>query len=229
MADDEILDNLAWHALSGPLSHFGSVSSDGRVRRFHPEVSIFSAVEGFDPSLWDALGDAVGAEGVAVLFRDQIPPPPPGWTVLGRFPALQLVAGSLPPVPSGVELVELGPREGAEMAALAALAEPGPFGPRTHELGVFLGVRRDGELIAMAGQRFRAGEWVEISAVSTHPDARREGLGAAVTLAVAHRIVSDGARPMLHVRAENAGALALYQQLGFDVRREIDAAALRPS
>ena len=62
------------------------------------------------------------------------------------------------------------------MLALVELTHPGPFRRRTVELGNFVGIRRDGRLLAMAGERMWIGDFREVSAVCTHPDAQGRGL-----------------------------------------------------
>jgi predicted GNAT family acetyltransferase len=42
-------------------------------------------------------------------------------------------------------------------------------------LGTYLGIRDGSRLIAMAGERIRAPGYVELSGISTHPQARRRG------------------------------------------------------
>jgi len=108
------------------------------------------------------------------------------------------------------------------MLALAELTEPGPFMSRTVELGRYVGVRREGRLLAMAGERFRSPGFVEISAVCTHPDVRGEGLGGELTLNVAQSIRRGGDEAYLHVLETNEKAVRLYQKLGFVVRRKVD-------
>ena len=49
-----------------------------------------------------------------------------------------------------------------------------------------------------------------------------------VTLAAAHGIRERGDRPMLHVRDGNDGAHRLYRRIGFEVRRTVTVAVLRP-
>jgi predicted GNAT family acetyltransferase len=124
-------------------------------------------------------------------------------------------------------LVELGPDDSDEMVALVALTEPGPFSAETWRTGRYFGLRRHGALIAMAGERLRVEGWGEVSAVCVHPDARGEGLGAALTLAAAGAIAERGDRPMLHVAEANDPAHNLYRQLGFEVRRTVAAGAYR--
>ncbi len=108
-----------------------------------------------------------------------------------------------------------------EMLILAARTEPGPFWPRTRELGTYLGVRVDGALVAMAGERLRPPGWTEISAVCTAPEARGQGHAARLVGALAARVLARGERPFLHVAEKNTGAIALYERLGFKTRRQV--------
>jgi ribosomal protein S18 acetylase RimI-like enzyme len=213
------LDNPIWYALRGAHAHLAETAAGGRVVRYPREVSIFAAVDTLDDEAWKAQAEFVGPEGVTVLFRDHIGPLPAGWSEEFRGGLLQMVAGDLSPAPA-IETVALGADDADEMLALTQLTEPGPFLARTHELGHYRGVKRDGRLMAMAGERFRVAGWTEISAVCTHPDAQRQGLGAAMTLTLAEAIRSRGDTPFLHVLDTNETAIRLYEALGFRVRRK---------
>ena len=176
----------------------------------------------------DTLADLVGSRGVAVFLRADVGLPPAGWTELLREDATQYVAGRLPqPPPTDGEVVELGPGDVPEMVGLAEQTQPGPFGPQSHLTGRHAGVRRDGRLVAMAGERMRVDGWGEISTVCVHPSVRGQGLGAVVTLAAARWIEARGDRPMLHVRAGNDGAHRLYRRIGFEVRRLVTVGVFR--
>jgi predicted GNAT family acetyltransferase len=109
----------------------------------------------------------------------------------------------------------------SDMLALIELTRPGPFLPRTVELGTYLGIRRGGDLVAMAGERLRPDGWTEISAVCTSPDRRGEGLGTRLVHAVVHGIRERGDRAFLHAVADNDNAIRLYEALGFRLRRTI--------
>ena len=108
------------------------------------------------------------------------------------------------------------------MAALVAATEPGPWSTRTHELGEFVGVRVDGRLVAMAGQRMRLADAIEISAVCTDPDVPRAGLRACRrSRPITARTARAGRLPFLHVRDDNAAAIRVYERLGFRTARTL--------
>ena len=113
------------------------------------------------------------------------------------------------------------------MVELATLTKPGPFGTRTHELGCYVGIRDGEKLVAMAGERLKVPGFTEVSAVCTHPDHLGKGYAARLMTEVIRRIRERGERPFLHVRSDNARAIALYERLGFGKRWEGHFAVLR--
>ena len=222
---DHVLDNAVWHALRTRQARFAESHPSGRVIRFDREVSIFGAVDEIDPESWRAQAELAGSEGYTMLFRDDVPGSPAGWEEVFRGPTFQMVAGDLRPVPD-VSPVLLGAEDAAEMQALVEITEPGPFFSRTHEMGTYVGVRRKGRIVAMAGERLKVPGWTEISAVCTHPDAQRQGLGAALTLWMARSIRGAGDEAFLHVLETNENALRLYHALGFEIRRLVQAVVM---
>ncbi|MFD4668184.1 GNAT family N-acetyltransferase [Lentzea sp. NPDC058450] len=204
------LDNAAHSALTGPHAHFAE--SKGNALRYPPDMSPFTALP-LTPSSTDWL-DLAALSPRAVLNGHA---PPPDWHVVTRLPLFQFVGPDLVTSPEP-EAVVLGAADVPEMLELADLTKPGPFLPRTIEMGTYLGVRRNGRLVAMAGERLHVPGHTEISAVCTHPDARGQGLGTRLLLAVAHGIRARGETPFLHVLASNTGAIRLYERLGFQQR-----------
>jgi ribosomal protein S18 acetylase RimI-like enzyme len=227
------LDNPVWWSLSGRQRALGSVTALAAL--FDPEVSPFGALaEGDDPARWEDLGQLAGPGNVVGLTGDN-GPPPPSWTVLRTMPGIQMVGDRMEPrsagshredIPTDV-LVPLGTDDVPDMLDLVARAKPGPFLSRTVEFGGYVGIRRDGRLIAMAGERMRPPGHTEVSAVATDPDHRRQGLAQLVVGKVAVGIIERGETPFLHTDASNSGAIRLYQSIGFSVRRRVTFTIVR--
>lgn len=85
---------------------------------------------------------------------------------------------------------------------LASLTKPGPFTLEAPSLGDFWGIRIDGRLAAMAGERMRQPGCPELSGVCTHPDFR--GLARLLSVFVAGRIAARGEVAYLHAYDSNA-------------------------
>ncbi|WP_225095339.1 GNAT family N-acetyltransferase [Streptomyces sp. CoH27] len=151
---------------------------------------------------------------------------PGGWETEDSGEGVQMVDTALYAEPAP-EAVRLGPADVPEILALIALTRPGPFLPRTVELGTYLGIRDRGRLIALAGERLRPPGWTEISAVCTHPDHRGRGLATRLVRAVAAGIRERGDTPFLHAAASNTHAIRLYESIGFTLRRRTRFALVR--
>ena len=216
------LDNAVWYALTTHHARFAEVV--GTARRYRPDVSVFGAVEHFDDDAWRDLAALVGPGRPAVLFRPSLPEPPPGWTRLGGGVGHQMVLRELAAV-DVPDARSLGPDDAPEMMALVELTRPGPFAARTVDLGGYVGVFDDGQLVAMAGERLRVPGCCEISAVCTRPDHRGRGLAAGLTALVARAVLARGEQPFLHHASDNDPARRVYESLGFEFRREVEFAA----
>lgn len=224
-ADAAVLDNPAWHALTGPQARFAT--GDDLVLRYPSDVAVFVAVRTWDdPRVWDSIADVVGSGGTLGISHAE-PDLPAGWERLWQGAGVQLVeTDRLAPRPDE-EVVELGADDAPEMLALVERNQPGPFLPRTHELGRYIGIRREGRLIAMAGERLHPHGWTEISAVATDEEHRRQGLASRLVLDVAYHIQQRGDRAFMHAAAENTGAIAAYEKLGFALRRSTTFASVQ--
>lgn len=213
------LDRPVWSALTDRQSHLAR--QHGAAVRFDPDYGLFAAVPQASP---EALADlaALVATGDVALVEPEPPPAAPGLAVRSQALCWQMVAEAPNPVGEPAFPIEvLTPADAPQMLVLATATAPGPFFARTPELGRFVGVKVDGRLVAMAGERMRVAGYTEVSGVCTDPAFRGRGYAAGLMLEVAARIRERGEAPFLHSYAHNTGAIALYQALGFDFRREL--------
>jgi ribosomal protein S18 acetylase RimI-like enzyme len=222
------LDNPVWHALRGPHARF-SVGR-GLALHYQREVAGFSA---FDASSAQAYADLAldlpaGAE--ARLVRREVDPVPAGWIEVNRVGLLQMmvVRDDIDAI-DGPAVITLGAAQADAAAALVDLTKPGPFGPRTLEMGRYIGVFEDGELLAMAGERMHLSGYIEMSAICTHPQARGRRLAEYLMRRLMHAAFARGERPFLHVLPDNDAAIALYRRLGFELRAEMQYLWRRPA
>ena len=143
-----------------------------------------------------------------------------------RYCGVQMIPTGSISTDHEIQFEDLDGFDAPEMLRLAQLTKPGPFALKTYQLGGFIGLRLDGELVAMAGQRMGFPGWAEISGVCVHPDFRNRGFARQMVRAMAGRIYQSGAKPFLHTYADNAKAIALYRLLGFEVRTELNIAQM---
>lgn len=220
MAATHPLDFPAWSALTGRQAHLAVTV--GQARRFDGAYGVFAALENRSPAGLRDLADLVAVHGDVAFLEAEPPPPAPGLELLSQNLGVQMVADrpvSAPPPP--FEIRPLADADGPEMLALATLTQPGPFFARTHQLGDFVGVKVEGRLVAMAGERMKPDGFTEVSGVCTHPDHRGRGYAAALMRHVCEAIRARGETPFLHAYASNSGAIALYETLGFTLRRHV--------
>jgi ribosomal protein S18 acetylase RimI-like enzyme len=210
-----VLENPVWAALTGPQACFAEVA--GNAACFLSDVSPFCAMADLaDPAGWRDLATLTGH---ALLTGPAISPRA-GWQLGLSVPGLQMTGTGMTGV-ADPEAVVLTGTDVPEMLDLVERAQPGPFRKRTIELGRYLGIRHEGRLVAMAGERLRLPGWTEVSAVCTDPEFRGQGLGARLTLAVAAGILERGELPFLHAAATNDNAIRLYERLGFEPDHEV--------
>jgi len=223
--DSSPLDRPVWASLS---THHAALSEGTPLaRRFLRDVNLFASSRDDTPAALGELAGLVrGEDRVLVLQVPQVVVPP-GLRALMEAQGVQMVASrGVRSAAQSRDILTLGDSDAPEMLALAQLTEPGPFLARTHLMGRFIGIRIDGRLVAMAGERMRFPGFTEVSGVCTHPEFRGRGFARRLSAAVAAAIVARGDRPFLHAWKANRAAVALYEGLGFEWRADVNVAAL---
>ncbi len=220
-----VLDNPAWHALSTRQARFAE--GDDRAKRFPVGVTRIAATVDQSLESFDSLAKLIQPNDEIGLFTGLPYSLPASLTISRTARSLQMVWTRKETLPQAHAVETLTRSDADEMLALAELTQPGPFGRRTGELGLYLGIRDGGRLVAMAGERLRAMGYTEISAVCTHPASRGHGYASSLVSVLVNLIVERGETPFLHVRAVNTGAIRVYEKLGFKTRRQFDITVLR--
>jgi predicted GNAT family acetyltransferase len=219
------LDHPVWHALTSTQS---ALAEGGALaRRFPPDIAPFAAMAEPSREGFAALGALMAPSDYVVLFTPETVSPPADFKILLAKTGEQMTGMPAEVSGAGAEIVTLGAADVPDMLELTKLTNPGPFAARTHELGTFLGIRVDGQLAAMAGERMKPANHTEITAVCVHPAHRGRGFARVLLGAVARGIAARGEIPFLHVFSDNDSAIALYRRQGMEIRRRLCVTVLR--
>lgn len=208
-----LLDNIFWNALNGPHRHLSSGTDS--ARRYAPG---FSPIVAFpDPYLPDFAALAPFCEPGERFYCDAWSGPAPrGWRIEAESTMYRMIwDGVTPAADEAPDAVPLGPAHAEQALELALLTRPGPFGPRTIELGEYFGHVDGGQLVAMSGERMAATGLREISGVCTRPGHQGRGHARRLMLKLIRRQLLRGETPFLHVMRANEAAHGLYLRMGF--------------
>jgi predicted GNAT family acetyltransferase len=221
--DDARLDNPVHAALSGPHARFAQVC--GRARRYPADVASFLALPS-EPTRadWrDAAELVPPGTGAAIVHAGA--DVPETWKTLQEFEVVQMIGEHVTGIDEP-QALSLKAADVPEMLELVRRTDPGPFLDRTIELGDYLGIRRDGQLVAMGGERLHLDGWTEISAVCTAPTYRGHGMASRLVETLIAGIQQRSERALLHVVPTNTNAIRLYEKLGFRERRRLTISVL---
>ena len=224
MERTRLLDQIFWHTLTGPHAQYASGA--GGARRY---ARGFSPILGFaDPRQPDFAALAPYCEAGEHFYCDGwTGTAPDGWRIEAESSMFRMVWNvSLPSADAAPEAIPLGPQHAAQALELATLCRPGPFGPRTIELGEYFGYFDGARLVAMAGERMHVAGLREISGVCTHPDYQGRGLARQLMQKLVHRQMARCETPFLHVFSDNESAIALYRRQGMEIRRRLHVTVL---
>ncbi len=214
MQQHRLLDDIFWQTLTGPHAQYASGAGGARryARGFSPILAFadrhrpdFAALAPYCAA--DEHFYCDGWTGAA----------PDGWRIEAESTMFRMLWNAAPPTADAAPAaVALRPEHAQQAVELAALCRPGPFGPRTIELGDYFGYFDGARLIAMAGERMHVAGLREISGVCTHPDYQGRGLARQLMARLVQRQAARGETAFLHVMRANEAAHQLYQRMGFE-------------
>jgi len=224
--DPHPLDAVIWRALTGVQASLAE--GDERARRYPAAVAPFAATVDTEPASFRSLLTLVGGDDRIALFTTEAVEPPSAFSVARRDAVDQMILkeGGACAARPGAPILALGVADVPEMLALTSVTQPGPFGPRTIELGHYIGIRQRGVLVAMAGERMRLDGFTEISAVCVEPAYRGHRFAVDLVRSLVSSVAARSEIPFLHVFSSNHAAIALYRKLGFTLRRRMHLAVL---
>ncbi|HVS98029.1 MAG TPA: GNAT family N-acetyltransferase [Puia sp.] len=220
------LDNPAWSALTTEQANI-AVGND-EAKRYAPDILPFAGLARPEAAAAASL-DPLFTPGETFYLIGDIPPLPAGWRLENELPCAQLLAPeNLHCMQQATEpIVPLGPADRDEMFQLINSTQPGYYHRETRQTGAYFGIRRQGRLVSMAGERMRMTGFSELSAICTDPGFTGHGYAQQLIAWLCRKQVAGGITPFLHVSLVNQRALRLYVHLGFRHRREITFRRIR--
>ncbi|MDX8432313.1 GNAT family N-acetyltransferase [Mesorhizobium abyssinicae] len=222
---NHVLDRPIWSALSS--RHQAFAQGDSLARRYRPSIVPFAATAADDTASLDALGRLIPPLESSIVVQADAIVLPAALSAISTASLVQMIAEQPVQAVSDERIRRLTQHDAAEMLALAALTRPGPFTLEALSLGDFWGVKIDGRLAAMAGERMKQPGYTELSGVCSHPDFRGGGLARLLSLFVANQIMTRGEIPYLHAYASNVAAIGLYESIGFRLRSMMNMAVVQ--
>jgi ribosomal protein S18 acetylase RimI-like enzyme len=219
-----ILDRPVWNALN--TRHAALAQGGDLAKRYQPSIHPFAASRGETPESLRALAEIASPGETLIFLQADEFVLPPGFTATATALGVQMIAERHMPLIEDDRIEKLGEADAADMLELATLTKPGPFTLKAQALGDFWGIRENGRLIAMAGERLKQEGYTELSGVATHPDFQGKGLGRLMTLYAAGKIFAKGEQPFLHTYASNSVAIGLYESIGFRLRTPMNVAVI---
>jgi ribosomal protein S18 acetylase RimI-like enzyme len=219
-----ILDNPIYHSLISNHKQFAIGNSDAVFYR--RAMASFAGFKDFSDDNFNWLYQNHPDDGVFILFSISEVEIPKPWSLIAKIEMCQLVYDSaeMLHIDYKHEIRNLDDKHIDEMKALVDLTKPGPFEIRTIDFGNYIGVfDHDHNLTSMNGQRFNPYPYREVSAVCTHPASLGRGYAYDLLVKQVNIILKQKEIPFLHVRADNVGAIKLYEKIGFKIRTRMKA------
>ena len=215
--DDKKLDNPVWFSVSE--THQSFVVEYGSVKFYHPDYCPFGGFEKVN-----AIAKSIDeySEMVDSFFIVGEKPELSNLLKLNKeLVCLQMIVYNPIDIAINDPIVKLTDEHIDALYELVNLVQPGYFKKKTALLGNYYGIFKNGELVAVTGERMQMNDFIEVSAVVTHPNHTGKGYAKQLVVHTVNEIFKQNKIPYLHVIEDNKGAIQLYEKLGFTIRRKI--------
>lgn len=217
MNEEQKLDNPVWYSLAESHKKLSIICN--KTHFYHPGYCAFGAFNEISNNGEDLVAYA---KLVTSFFIFGIKPSIPKTLKLkDELLCLQMIVRHQIVVPYMDQIVKLENSHREALFGLVKIVYPEYFKSKTADLGNYYGIFKDNQLVAITGERMQMDNFVEVSAVITHPEHTGKGYAKQLVAYTANAIFEQNKTPFLHVSKANVGAVKLYEKLGFETRREI--------
>lgn len=219
MNNENKLDNPAWYALTEIHQPFAVGTNE--IKKYQRYIAPWVAHTSSDPTILNKLDPFIEKEESFYVF-DSMPQLPPNYIHENTVHCLQMICRQeIKATINNAGIEKMGDEDGEEVENLINLVQPGYYNPGTRLMGEYYGIRQNGQLVALAGERMRMNGFTEVSGVVTHPDFTGRKYAQQLVALVVNNNIAAGIIPFLHVAETNERAIKLYEHLGFVNRRFI--------
>lgn len=214
------LKNPVWYSLNETHKKF-IITYDG-VQFYHPDICTFGSFTNVEKTA-KALNEYSKLSKNFFLVSEHETPLIDSNTVFieKKIEGCQMVLDNLVDIKITENIIPLTEKHTNEIHELIWLVMPGYYQKRSFEMGHFFGIFKDHKLVSISGQRMQSDDFIEVSAVVTHPDYTRRGYAMQLVAHTTKEVLKQKKLPILHTDKGNT-AIPLYKKLGYKVTRDMN-------
>lgn len=228
-ADLGLLDNPVWSAIK--VSQSQHALTRPLAVRFLPEYTPFVTKFNDTELAEQNLLDLVDTNETVYLFSPHAVVSPNRWFIDAKVNVHQMIclhATSLESPDFENSDIEIIHPSKENVLQLTKIAFPDFFRKKTYEMGRYWGLKYQGQLATIAGERMKiAPHFQEISTVCTLPEFKRCGFSKILMSKIVTDLQQKNLIPYAHIVHTNQASLNLFSKLGFTIRATIPMLKLR--
>ncbi|OSY88228.1 acetyltransferase [Tenacibaculum holothuriorum] len=214
------LQNPVWFSLEETHKKFATQYDE--VLFYDPKICPFGAFTNSEKTKYALNEYAKLTDSFFLVTENGTPTFDENFVILDKkIEGVQMVLKDLQEVEITENIIPLTEKHIDEIYDLIWLVMPGYYKKRTFDMGNYFGIFKDNKLVSITGQRMQTDDFIEVSAVVTHPDFTKRGYAKQLTTYVTKEIIKDGKHPILHTTKGNP-AIKLYEKLGYELTRDMN-------